>query len=202
MKKWILKSEVNKILKTYSVQKDEFEPWGNIEYTYMSNAVNGYMISIEQEKIRVEGDTDRETGRIIVSHTKQNGRKTYQDVWERDKNDKLQFCFRNLWNQPSVDLDYLKDLEKENEALKQAGRKLQEENSMLKKQIKAFKYENIELKKDYQHNARGAGRKPSNERKRSIERLRNLLGEGKNVDEIMEIMGISQATYYRYKRDI
>lgn len=202
MKKWILKSEVTKILKTYSIQKDEFKPWGSQENVYMSSIIKGYMITIEEEKIMVEGDTDRKTGRIIVSHTQQNGRKTYQDIWERDKENKLQFCFRNLWNQPSIDIDYLKDLEKENEELKRAGRKLQEENARLKKQIQAYKSENIDLKRDYKHNARGAGRKPSEGRKRSIEQLRSLLDEGRSMDEIMEIMGISQATYYRYKNEI
>lgn len=84
------------------------------------------MIKISQDTIEAP-DYFRKTGRIIVSHTQSNGKRTYVDVWERDRNDNLQFRFRNLWNQPLSDADYIKDLKKENEQLIQAGRKLQEQ---------------------------------------------------------------------------
>ena len=46
------------------------------------------------------------------------------------------------------------------------------------------------------HNARGAGR----HRRASIDRFSSLIEAGKSMQEIMEELQISQATYFRYKK--
>ena len=177
MKKWITKLEVEKIIKTYSIRKDEFEPVSSINYCYKSKLVKGYMITLSAEQ---------ETGRILVTHTQDNGKRTYIDIWGHDKSNNLCFLFRNLWNQPLSNADYIKDLEFQIEELKDAGRKLQQT-----------------LKNDTPiHNARGAGRKPSQERLNAIDKVKTLLESGCNDQDIIKQLGISRATFYRYKKNI
>lgn len=227
-KKWITKSEISKILKTYSIRKDEFQPVGKSGYFFQSQIIKGYTINISQETIDAP-DYFRKTGRIIVSHAQSNGKRTYVDVWERDRSDNLQFRFRNLWNQPLSDADYIKELEEKNEQLLQAGRKLQEQlfiiqtdsceqnnshklitdtyleedRANLLKQIDDLKDKYQKLKDDtFVHNARGAGRKPSPERLKSIEQVKVLLDSGCSDQDIMTQLGISRATFYRYKKSI
>ncbi len=227
-KKWITKSEISKILKTYSIRKDEFQPIGESGYFFQSQMVKGYTIKISKETIEAP-DYFRETGRILVSHSQSNGKRIYVDVWERDRNSDLQFCFRNLWNQPLSDIGYIKDLEKENKQLMQAGRKLQEQISTIQidsvrqnssqeliidtdleedrakllKQIDNLKEKYQKLKNDtHVHNARGAGRKPSQERLDAIGQVKSLIEAGCTDQDIMNRLKISRATYYRYKKCI
>ena len=49
------------------------------------------------------------------------------------------------------------------------------------------------------HNARGAGRKPDQERRRLF---RQLIEQGKSAEEIIDAMGCSRRTFYRYKSEI
>lgn len=119
-KKWIKKAEITKILNTYAITKGEFEQVSNINYCYQSKLVKGYMIKLSEEQNDVE-----KTGRIIVTHTQSNGKKTYVDVWERNQNNELQFCFRNLWNQPLSDQEHIKSLEYQVEILRQAWKDMQ-----------------------------------------------------------------------------
>lgn len=224
-KKWITKSEILKLLKTYSIRKDEFKSVGESEYFFQSQIVNGYTINISQETIDAP-DYYRKTGRIIVSHAQSNGKRTYVDVWERDQNDDLQFRFRNLWNQPLSDADYIKELEEKNDQLLQAGRKLQDQISAiqyerndsqeliddtndkeevlyLRNQIKELEEKYQKLKNDTNiHNVRGAGRKPSKERLNAISQVKSLLESGCSDQDIMNQLGISRATFYRYKKNI
>lgn len=52
------------------------------------------------------------------------------------------------------------------------------------------------------HNARNAGRRKNDQAmQKQLARFRELLQAGCGRAEIMEIMGISEATYYRYKRN-
>ena len=225
MKKWITKSEISKLLKTYSVRKDEFQPVGESGYFFQSKMIKGYTIKISQETIDAL-DYFRKTGRIIVSHTQSNGKRTYVDVWERDRNDNLQFRFRNLWNQQLSDADYIKELEEKNDQLLQAGRKLQDQLSTiqherinsqelivdtndkegvlyLRNQINELEEEYQKLKNDTNiHNARGAGRKPSKERLNAINQVKSLIESGCSDQDIMNQLGISRATFYRYKKNI
>lgn len=198
MKKWITKSEIAQIINTYSIRKDEFKQVSNINYCYQSKLIKGYMITLSEEQNNIE-----KTGRIIVTHTQDNGKRTYIDVWERDKSNNLQFRFRDLWNQPLSDAEYIKDLEYQIENLKQAGRKLQVE---LQKKQKLIFDTNEPIQQPEQpktkHNERGAGRKPSQERLNAIEQMKTLLKSGISEQDIMNTLGISRATFYRYKKSI
>lgn len=201
MKKWITKAEITKILNTYSVKNGEFISVDKTENFYKSQVVHGYIISIAEEKISGE-----KTGRILVSHTRANGKRTYQDAWERDENGDLQFCFRNLWNQPFSDAECIRDLEEQIQQLKEAGRKLQEQLDN-QKQITSEKTntESQKLNTETKHNARGAGRKRLGESPKTIEKLnqvKELLDKGFEEQEIMEKLGISRATFYRYKKNL
>lgn len=225
MKKWITKFEISKLLKTYSIRKDEFQPVKESGYFFQSQIIKGYTLTISQETINAP-NYFKKTGRIIVSHTQFNGKRTYVDIWERDRNGDLQFCFRNLWNQPLSDADYIKELEEKNDQLQQAGRKLQdqlisiqheridsqkliidtndnEEVLYLRNQIKELEEKYQKLKNDTNvHNARGAGRKPSKERLNVISQVKSLLESGCSDQGIMNQLGISRATFYRYKKSI
>lgn len=56
-----------------------------------------------------------------------------------------------------------------------------------------------------QHNARNAGRKKNSEsetHKVIFERFDYLMESQASMDEIIETMGISRATYYRYKKEL
>jgi DNA-binding CsgD family transcriptional regulator len=66
-------------------------------------------------------------------------------------------------------------------------------------EIKALQAENEALKKK---NARGAGRKPSAQRKEAIRQLDIMLAAGKSETEIAEQLGISMRTLYRYKKEL
>ena len=219
MKKWITKKEITKILNTYSVQKDEFEQVGEQEYFYQSRLIKGYTITLSEE--RQEGkDISIKTGRIIVSHSRTNGKKTFQDIWERDENNNLQFCFRNPWDKPFSDMEVIRDLEEENRQLLQAGRKLQEqlkhrdshklnndidqqeEINMLREKVASLEEEIQKLKNKTTHNARGAGRKPSQERLNMVEQVRTMIDSGRSDVEIQKALNISKSTFYRYKKSI
>lgn len=224
-KKWITKAEILKIIRTYSIRKDEFHPVRESEYFFQSQIIKGYTITISQETIDAP-DYFEKTGRIIVTHTQFNGKRTYVDVWERDQDGNLQFRFRNLWNQPLSDTGYIKELEEKNDQLLQAGRKLQEQLAAVqngqdisheliidtndKEEVLYLRNQIKELEEKYQklkddtlvHNARGAGRKPSKERLNAISQVKLLLESGCNDQDVINQLGISRATFYRYKKSI
>ena len=217
MKKWITKKEISEILQNYSIQKNEFQQLGDSEHYYQSKYVKGYVISFSEEQ-----QSEEKTGRVIVSHTNTTGKKTFNDIWER-KDGNMQFQYRNPWNMPTSDFYYLKDLEKENEQLRQAGRELQNKLKEYQKlnnnteYIKELEQQNRQLKAENEklqsqinntslmpkiHNARGAGRKPSQERLNAIEAVREMLNNGSSEQEIMKRLKISRATFFRYKKCI
>lgn len=226
-KKWITRLEIEKILKTYSIRKDEFRPVGSQEHFYQSCLVQGYTIKIDPEL--VQGETTVKTGRITVTHSQSSGKKTYQDIWQKNPDGGIEFLFRNLWNQPFSDADYIRELEEKNRQLQQTGQKLQEQLSAvhsdsgkwndfhelikdtdseseifcLQKQLEDLKEKYQKLKDDtIVHNARGAGRKPSKERLNAISQVKLLLESGCNDQDVINQLGISRATFYRYKKSI
>lgn len=107
IKKWATKKEISDLLKTYSIRSDEFEPFGDEGCSFKSKFARGYVISIEPEI--QHGNV--ETGRIIISHTKSNGKRTFHDVWERGLDGNLHFAFRNPWNETFTDYDYVREIE-------------------------------------------------------------------------------------------
>lgn len=219
MKKWITKKEISEVLQNYSNRKDEFEQCGE-DYSYQSKYIKGYMITLEEE---LQGG--EKTGRVIVFHTDTTGKRTFNDIWER-KEGKIKFLYRNPWNMPCSDIYYIKDLEKENEQLRQSGRELQNQLKECQKlnfdtnYIKKLEQQNEQLKSENKklqnqinstnntnftqkiHNERGAGRKPSQERIEAIEIVREMLNNGSSEQEIMEHLNISRATFFRYKKCI
>lgn len=201
-KKWITKAEIAKILSVYSIRKNEFEPIGDSGHFYQSKIVKGYTISISQEILEAK-DYSEKTGRIVVSHTQHNGKKTFNDIWQRDQDGTLQFRFRNLWNQPFSDSDYIQELKEQLGELKKEisssspglsdrFAQLQAENTMLKQQLALYT----------KHNARGAGRKPSEKRISAIRMVKDLLESGYSDQEILTELGISRSTFYRYKKNV
>lgn len=198
MKKWITKSEIAQIINIYSIRKDEFDPVSNINYCYQSKLIKGYMLTLSEEQNNIE-----KTGRIIVTHTQNNGKRTYIDVWEHDKDNNLQFRFRNLWNQPLSDAEYIKDLEFQIKELKEAGKNIK---AQLQKNQKLINDTHEPIQQQEQskpkHNERGAGRKPSQERLNAIDQMQTLIRSGISEQDIMNKLGISRATFYRYKKSI
>lgn len=174
------------------------------------------------------------TGRIIVTHTRCDGKISLYDIWERDADGQLQFRFRNTRDIPPADRDYIRDLEEENRRLKEAlllpdgsDERLMDHRSDNEdpSAIQRLQTEILELKKELDishelitenereldrlrtrfkdppiHNARGAGRRPSKDRADAVKRCRALSAQGKSRTEIQDILGISSATFYRYKR--
>ena len=221
MHKWITKREINKILKTYSTQKDEFLPVEGKEYFYQSQFVKGYTITISEETKEGKHYSEK-TGRIVVSHTQWNGRKTFCEIWECGQGGILQFKFRNPWNQPTSDIAYIRDLEKENKRLLlyieemqgqlSSAQDIKEKSQLLindtflskqmQERIKLLEEENQQLKKKTGHNARGAGRKPSLKRSVAIQQLKEMLHLGNSEKEIMEKLQISRSTFFRYKKSL
>lgn len=220
-KKWITKKEVSDILKSYSVRTNEFEQVGDNGYFFKSNYTRGYTISLEPE---IHGSI--KTGRVVVSHAQNGGKRTFQDIWERDSDNRLQFKFRNPWDRPFSDHAYIQELEAQILELKEAGQKVQEqlaehhepsqgspeqlqqeitflksENKALQAQVSALteKYEGL-LKKT-KHNARGAGRKPDPQHLDSqAKKVQELLDAGKTPVEVQKIMGISRSSFFKYKK--
>ncbi len=178
-------SEIKKIINTYSVRKDEFREAA--QGSYKSTLVNGYLITLSIDS----------SGRIIASHTQDNGKRTFIDVWERI-NDKLCFKYRNMNNQPLSDADYIKDLERRVKELEAAGRELQERLNDSVNNCQQL----ITDTHAHKHNERGAGRKPSQERLNAIAEVKALLDAGSSEQEIISRLNISRATFYRYKRNI
>ena len=188
IRKWATKKEIESLIKTYSIRPDEIEPFGDEGYSFKSKLARGYVISIKPEV--QHGNV--ETGRIIISHTKSNGKRTFQDVWERDSGGNLQFAFRNPWDKPFADYDYIRETKDRNTEL---------ENTVheIKQQLKKYQ----KLINNTKRNARGAGRKADLQHlKEQVAEVQLLLEEGKNSSEIQRIMGISRSSYFRYKRFI
>ena len=86
---------------------------------------------------------------------------------------------------------------------------LEDRLSLAESNYQKLKNDNTALKKSAstaakpKHNERGAGRKPMDDAmKRNLERFKKLIDDGYTRDQIMNKMGLSQATYYRYKRVI
>lgn len=80
---------------------------------------------------------------------------------------------------------------------KQKMKKLEKIIQQLQEEIRKLNEE----KKNPPHNARNAGRRKNDpEMIKQLSRFQNLIQEGHCKTEIMKKMGISDATYYRYKK--
>lgn len=230
-KSGLTRADIERISSAYRLQRNEFRRIEGFETeTYESIRLKGYVLSLSEEKI----SCGEETGRIIVTHTRCDGKISLYDIWERDADGQLQFRFRNPRDIPPTDRDYIRDLEEENRRLKEtlllpdgSDERLMDHRSDNEdpSAIQRLQTEILELKKELDishelitenereldrlrtrlkdppiHNARGAGRRPSKDRADAVKRCRALSAQGKSRTEIQDILGISSATFYRYKR--
>lgn len=236
-KSGLTRADIERISSTYRLQKNEFRRIEGFETeTYESIRLKGYVLSLSEEKT-----CGKKTGRVIVTHTRSDGKISLYDIWERDADGQLQFRFRNPRDIPPADRDYIRDLEEENRRLKEAVQQLKgsfslpddsdermEDHKLNNEdptEIQRLQTEILGLKKELDishelitenereldrlrtrlkdppiHNARGAGRRPSKDRADAVKRCRALSAQGKSRTEIQDILGISSATFYRYKR--
>lgn len=158
----------------------------------------GYMISIIPEEERRENG-HRYTGRILVSHSQQNGKKVHIDLWDRDREGTLYFKLRNLPGQPFSDPDYIRDLESQISILQNAGAELQKENQKLIFDIQELQKNYQPIKPPSPHNARNAGRKKSDAKWMArYNQCIELYESDTSINKITDIMNISRSTYFRY----
>lgn len=183
-------SEIEKILNTYSVRKDEFKEVSPNSHSYQSTLVSGYLVTLSV-------DSDE---RILVSHTQDGGKRTFVDVWERTEIGLL-FKFRNPWNLPLSDADYIKDLERELTELIIA-------EFELKKRLDKIESNYYELITDpytvivRPKNERGAGRKKSQECSDTIAKVKALLDAGYSNAAVMKELNLSKSKFFRYRRGV
>lgn len=220
-KKWITKAEIQKILKDYSVRPNEFEPIEKLENHYRSKYAKGYIIAIKPEEISGK-DRIEQTGRILVQHCKPNGTVMYTDFWERNKENKIEFCFRQKGIEPPDSAWYVQDLreklerlQKKNKDLQQqllesntskAGdvdtRKLEEllDNAIKEKNLYEKEYQKLKNEIDTK---KKAGRKKRGESEKSKEMLKlvqSILEKEPENKKPWENHNISRAGFFRYKK--
>lgn len=100
---------------------NELEQVVDSRYFFKNNYTKGYAISLEPKLHH----RSIKTGRIVVSHTQSGGKRTFQDIWKRDSDSRLRFVFRNPWDRPFADYDYIQDLESQILKLKGFAQELQ-----------------------------------------------------------------------------
>lgn len=220
MHKCITQREIDNILRTYSIRENEFLPIEGKEYCYKSQILKGYTITISLRK-----ESRTRDGEILVTHTQWNGRKTFHDIWLRDYGS-LRFRFRNLSDEPpSYNWAYIRESDEKIKQLSLRITELEKQSlsvqemsqqselpidgtineaayRQMQERIKLLEEENQLLKEKTKHNARGAGRKPSSNRSDAIRQLNELICLGYNEKEIIEKLGISRTTFFRYKKEL
>lgn len=72
----------------------------------------------------------------------------------------------------------------------------------LEQELEELKKENELLKKKCSHNVRGAGRKPNPDKQKMKRKIKRYTERGMSDIEIIEKIGITRATYYRYKKEL
>lgn len=93
-------------------------------------------------------------------------------------------------------------LEERDNDIQELGKTMEKSSDYYIKTIRELQEENTKLYCGKAHNARGAGRKKRNAK--YMERYRifeNLLKKGSSKKAIIETMGISQATFYRFLKE-
>lgn len=220
-RKWITKAEVREILKTYSIRKDEFVEIDKIEYYYKSKFAKGYVIAIKPEEIKGK-DIVEQTKRILVQHCKSNGEITHTDFWERNKEEKLQFLFRQDKAELPDSAAYVNDLREEIKRLQRKNKNLlqqfsdtstnkvkETDTAELEKLLtvalkERSKYEQLYQKLKNEINTRKkAGRKKredSEKSKKLLEEVHFILENEPNNKEPWISLGISRASFFRYKK--
>jgi hypothetical protein len=203
MKKAITKASIKKIIDTYSVRKDEFELISELSLSYKSKITRNYLIKIEP---------DEAGKRIFVYHSNGKGKRQFIDTWENGNNG-LEWLYRNSANEPLSDVKTIESYQKEMaevEKVKAAARELMEqtkrEKAEYEDQIEMLKAEIENLKKsrivyDTAKESNKQGRPKETERmKADASKIKELMESGKTNDEIMDILKLKRATFFRLKR--
>ena len=125
-RKWITKAEERQILRAYERYAGEFQPYEDVEHFYEIPGVR--KVTGRIAGIRFEKEPKPMIGknaRIFVHHTDGKGLIMFIDVWERDKDGKLLWKYRNPANLPLSDREVIKEYEREIEYLEELVKKLQ-----------------------------------------------------------------------------
>lgn len=135
-----------KILREYGFFRDEFKQFGSDQNSFKHKHIRGYIITLTPEFDNIEMT---ETPRILVRHSRGNGRITCTDTWEIDEraNEALFICRdtpSTLTKKPSY--MYVQDLREEIDELKSKGREILQKNQQLKAENEALKREIEELR--------------------------------------------------------
>lgn len=178
MKKWITKKDEKSIIAAYSIRPGDIIPY-ELEHTYeyvpAVKAGKAAMISLKPE---IKGSVI--TGRVIVSHSDSEGRIVCVDVWRKDDQGIFRWFCRNPADKPLSDYEVFNDLERQIDLMKSEYRKLKDTTAK---------------------STKPAGRRPNpaklNEQAKQIQ---ELINKGLKEKEILKIMKISRATYYRAKK--
>lgn len=206
------KNIINQILDAYSVRPTEFEITEGEGYFYRSKVIKDYHLRLEFEKSQVlnaDGTqivSEKETGRIIVHHSDSRGRRVFNDIWAPDANGGYYWFCRNTPKEPFTDYRIIQDLEEELKSIKASAQELQKDYaktiSLLEKQLKI----NASLKNNQRFNDTGirkSGRpKETEKQKAKAVKIEELLNDGKSNAEIMDLLDLSRATFFRLKRMI
>ena len=200
----LTKTQKNQIIKAYCVTKAEYEEKAP-DFFYH----RGLHCSLKISKSETEPNT------VIVTRTDGHGRIQFRDRWTMEKDGTPCFLTSNPANVPLSDVQIIKDLEQEIVLLKQEGTKLKEMASLsnsnndivAEKRIDILKSENQALKAEISelegklHRKGKAGRKENAERKEALHnQIDNLLHARMDEKKICAKLGISRATFFRYKK--
>ncbi len=224
-KKWITKADIKKILKDYSTRPDEFEPIQKFENHYKSKFARGHVIAIEPEEIKekdiIKGeDITSQTGKILVRHCKTNGNVIFTDIWERTKENKMQFCYRQKEAELPDNAAYVQNLKEEIEYLRKKNKELQQKFSDIANKAKIAELEElldmvIKEKNNYQKKYQelkndtdtkkgwNVGRKKRGESglsKQTLELVQSILKNDPDNKKPWETYEISRAGFFRYKK--
>ena len=200
----LTKKQKELIIKTYSVTKSEYEEKAPDFYYH-----RGLHCSLKISKSETEPDT------VIVTRTDGHGKIRFRDRWILEPDGTPCFLSSNPANVPLSDAQIIRDLEAEVVRLKKEGAKWKEIASLSKSNsdthdedyIVKLKAENQALKaKLYELEAKisrkgKAGRKENMERKETLrDHIDTLIHAGMHEKEICAKLGISRASFYRYKQ--
>ena len=123
----------------------------------------------------------------------------HRECWELKLENKKLKEDKELLEQRVSDLEH--SLEESDKNTLDIGKTLEDSNNYYAKKIKQLQAENEELRSQSEpvHNARNAGRRKNDKtyRKRYAE-FADLIRDGKSMAEVMQQMGISRSTYFRF----
>ena len=160
---------------------------------------------------------ETDPGYFEVRRTDANGNTKFIDRWKKEKNGSMTFISSNPIEVPLSDIEVIKDLQEENEKLREAGRELKKQlannpgTSSVSEidllELYELREENEKLKKELSDirdklTRRGRAGRPEDTEKKELlhDKITRLIESGKTEKEICKELEISRATYFRYKK--